>query len=241
MKRTKLGIWSVIEDSLVIETIAAKLDFIILDLEHGFRDFGVFKANFRSAQMYSKEVYVRVRSYDEPWLQALLDIGVTHFIVPQIRSVQEFQEFVKATSFPPAGRRGAHPRFDQYLERNDDQLNTHNIKRCLIIETKEAVGLIKDLCQLSSIDELYLGTYDLSAEFGIDQFSQTEELISLLRPICTVADEYDKPIISMVGNSKLEEFYSLIKIQGRVIGIDDSILSNEVSAIVNRLTSEAGK
>ena len=47
MTRPKIGIWSVIRDSLVIEAIAAQLDFIILDLEHGFRDFGQFQANFR--------------------------------------------------------------------------------------------------------------------------------------------------------------------------------------------------
>jgi 2-keto-3-deoxy-L-rhamnonate aldolase RhmA len=240
MTRPKIGIWSVIRDSLVIEAIAAQLDFIILDLEHGFRDFGQFQANFRSAQRYSNEVYVRIRRYDDPWLQALLDIGVTNFVVPQIRTVHEFQNFVNATSFPPNGKRGTHPRFEAYLARNTAALNAGNIKRCLIIETKEAVEQITALCKLEEVDEIYIGTYDLCSEFGIDQFTKTESLVLLLESICKVAEEYRKPIISMLGNVQLEQFYASINVQGRVIGIDEMILTGEVGNVVKRLMAEFG-
>jgi 2-dehydro-3-deoxyglucarate aldolase len=240
MMRPKFGMWSVIEDSLVIESLAAKLDFIILDLEHGFRDFKELKANFRSAQRYSDQVYVRVRSFDDSWIQALLDMGVTHFIVPQIRSVQQFQDFVKATSFPPDGRRGTHPRFEGYLERNSKYPSIKDVKRCLIIETKEAVDLIEDFCELDSVDEIYIGTYDLSTDFGINQFTEPEKLILLLSSVCRVTKEYNKPLISMIGNSALEDFYTSIKVEKRVIGIDESILVNEVTKIINQLTTEFG-
>lgn len=240
MKRPEIGIWNVIGDSLVIEAIAAQLDFIILDLEHGFRDFALFQANLRSAQRYSDQVYVRVRSFDDPWIQALLDIGVANFIVPQIRSVQEFQDFVKATSFPPDGSRGTHPRFEAYLERNSKQSSMRNVRRCLIIETKESVELIGDFCQLDSVDEIYIGTFDLGAEFGINQFIEPEKLIVLLSSICRVTEEYNKPLISMLGNSALEGFFASIKVQKRVVGIDQLILTNEVAKIVNQLTAGFG-
>jgi 4-hydroxy-2-oxoheptanedioate aldolase len=238
VNRPRIGIWNVITDSILIESIASEVDFIILDLEHGFRDFKDFKSNFRSAQRHSREVYVRVRRYDDPWLQSLLDVGVTNFIVPQIRSVGEFQSFVKATSFPPHGTRGTHPRFESYLRRNISPHNTGDIKRCLIIETKEAVEELEDLCELTEVNEIYLGTFDLSVEYGINQNTQVESLISLLTHVFNVAQKHEKPLISMLANNELETFYASIEFQGRVIGIDETILTEEVRKLVKRLIPE---
>ena len=108
--KVEVGCWNSISDVQVVNLLAKSLDFLIIDLEHGFRDFSEFLAAFASSRQLCDQVYVRVRKFDDPWIQSLLDLGVSNFVIPQIRTVSELESFVTATTFPPEGRRGFHPR-----------------------------------------------------------------------------------------------------------------------------------
>jgi len=165
MSRSEYGCWSIINDQQVVKIVANELDFLIIDLEHGFRDFQDFSSAFEATRSTKADIYVRVRKYNDPWIQSLLDLGVRRFVVPQIRELRELEEFVRATTFPPYGHRGLHPRIFQSTGTHSTKLkDVPNLKvhTCVIIETKASLDLTEVISAHPDVDEIYLGVYDLS-------------------------------------------------------------------------------
>lgn len=228
----KFGCWNIVSDIQVVNLLAKKLDFIIIDLEHGFRDFHEFNSAFTSARHLSKQVYVRVRKYDDPWIQSLLDLGVTHFVLPQIRTVNEFDSFVKATRFPPIGRRGLHPRLYQNSLNNGDSGHKtpgeFEIRICLIIETREALALMEELISRKEVDEIYFGVYDLSQELEIESGVDSPEMMLICQNIAKVASYHSKEMLAMSTTEDSSLALKKLGVTKFVLGIDASLLEESI-------------
>lgn len=231
MSNFKYGCWNIISDQHSVEVLANELDFIFIDLEHGFRDFKDFASAFVATRTTEAEIYVRVRSYRDPWIQSLLDLGVTHFIVPQIRKSSEVEEFLRATTFPPNGRRGLHPRIFQTGGKDASNLIDvldSKIHVCIIAETRESVTLMEELCSNPRIDEIYLGVYDLSLELGILDGTDSNEMLSICTNLSKIATNFAKPLIAMATSTSILKKFQAMGISKFVIGIDSSILQESV-------------
>ena len=79
--------------------------------------------------------------------------------------------WVRVTHYPPRGRRGwgpfiAHSRWG--VELHDYLPNRGPQTVCgLLVETKDAVDNIEDICGVEGIDYLMVATFDLSTELGV--------------------------------------------------------------------------
>ena len=60
--KVEVGCWNSISDVQVVNLLAKSLDFLIIDLEHGFRDFSEFLAAFASSRQLCDQVYVRLEN-----------------------------------------------------------------------------------------------------------------------------------------------------------------------------------
>ena len=235
MNKFEYGCWNIISDPFIVRTLANELDFLFVDLEHGFRDFKDLTSALIATQNANSDIYVRVRNYRDPWIQSLLDLGVTRFIIPQIRKVSEIEEFLQASTFPPAGRRGLHPRVYQSTPTGRNTLKDiliSKIKVCVIIETKESLELLEELCANPQIDEIYLGVYDLSMELGIVNGTDSEEMLAICAKISKTAERFAKPLIAMATNHSVLKKLSLIGVSKFVIGIDSSMLQESARSTV---------
>jgi 4-hydroxy-2-oxoheptanedioate aldolase len=103
------------------------------------------------------------------WL--VIHAGAEGIMFPLVRSAAEAAECVALTHYPPRGRRGwgpfiAHSRWGVELHDYLPQRGPETV--CgLLIETKDAVNNIEDICGVEGIDYFMVATFDLSTEFGV--------------------------------------------------------------------------
>lgn len=235
MSPSKFGCWNIVVDPQIVKLSAKALDFLIIDLEHGFRDFSDFQSAYEATQNTKAEIYVRVRKYNDPWIQSLLDLGVTRFVLPQIREISELDDFLRSTTFPPIGRRGLHPRIFQLAEKDSPTLqDVPNLKihTCVIVETKESLKLIDAICSHPRVDEIYLGVYDLSLELGMEGGMDSKEMLEICSGLSKTARKFSKPLMAMATSTSVMKQFHRMGVSKFVIGIDSSILQESLETRV---------
>lgn len=236
MTQVKYGCWNIIIDPQIAKISANALDFLIIDLEHGFRDFSDFVTAYEAAQNTKAEIYVRVRKYNDPWIQALLDLGVSRFVLPQVREISELDDFLRATAFPPEGRRGLHPRIFQSTGTPSSTLkDVPNLKvhTCVIIETKESLDIIEAICRHPRVDEVYLGVYDLSLELGVQGGIDSERMFATCSDLSKTTKKFSKPLMAMATSIPVLKRFHAMGVLKFVIGIDSSLLQESIETRVS--------
>lgn len=221
------GVWNVIADPFVVKQISDQVDFIIIDLEHGFRDFSNFYSCFLAASNSKAQVYVRVQNSRDAWLQTLLDMGVTNFVLPQIRSIDELNDFQKLISFPPEGARGSHPKSRTSLKSGSDEITC-----CVIIETVESLLILDEIASHPVATEFYLGVYDLSSEAQISGSLLSPEMSEILSRLVDCASKSDKKVLVMNSDNLSMEALSVLGINKIVMGIDINLLLENLKSSI---------
>ena len=107
--KAQLGVWNVLPDEHSTFQLTEYFDFIYIDLEHGFRSIDDLLTTIRLYNIKQINFSVRVRSFDDPLIQTLLDVGVRRFVLPQIRTIHELEIFKQKISFPQSDVGGSTP------------------------------------------------------------------------------------------------------------------------------------
>lgn len=156
----------------VVELLGhAGLDWVILETEHNGLDAAEVEHLLRAAGTTPAVPIVRIPSADHVYIQRALDLGAGGVMVPLIRSAAEAEAIVRATRYPPTGRRSFGPlRASHYGQDNADYLARANDNTlvALIIETREALDNIDAIAAVPGIDVLYLGLFDLCLAMGLN-------------------------------------------------------------------------
>lgn len=146
-------------------------DFAILDLEHGPSNELALQNLIRGAQVANICPIVRVSKLDEVLIGRALDVGAHGVQVPQITNAKEATIAVKASKFSPLGERGvcrfvrasnysSIDRFQYLSEANDNLV-------ILQLEGQEAIDNLDEILEVSGIDVIFIGPYDLSQSIGV--------------------------------------------------------------------------
>lgn len=150
---------------------AAGSDAVIVDMEHGAIDYATAHAMIAATAGSSCAPLVRVTENDTAQVKRVLDLGAEGIVFPMIRNAQEAEKAVASLRYPPIGTRGfgpflAHARWGtslmDYRETVDGQLVC-----CLLVETRDAIENIDDICAVPGIDVLIPAQFDLSTDLGI--------------------------------------------------------------------------
>lgn len=232
----KLGVWNTISNGYIIESLADKFDFVILDLEHGFRDFSDCESQIRFLLGSKAELFVRLRSAHDIWLQALLDIGVTRFLVPQIRSLQEVEIFVSKVRFPPNGTRGFHPKSDNLSRQSNSSSNlesNNSIQVFPIIETASALEILQDIVGVEGVSGTYFGSYDLSIEIS-NRDRGSIKIQEALRELIRVTNYHSKQLICLSENPETELQLVRTGVSLVVRGIDSQFIEDAFNLGISR-------
>lgn len=146
-------------------------DFAILDLEHGPSNELALQNLVRGAQIANLCPIVRVAKLDENLIGKALDVGAQGVQIPQVTSSKEAVIAVKAAKFAPLGERGvcrfvraanysSKDRFEYLSEANDNLV-------ILQLEGQEAIENLDEILEVSGIDVIFVGPYDLSQSIGV--------------------------------------------------------------------------
>ena len=222
---TARGFWNAVDDPTAIRRLAKLVDFVIVDLEHGNRDLS------RTCQMIfgvwasSSEVLIRLSSTQDPLVQTFLDLGVSSFLLPQVRSAEEVAEFVKRTRWAPLGQRGVHPRADHTTVGQDGYISIFPL-----IETRESLEALEHILSCDGVTGCYFGAYDLAQDLGVSRNS--DEMARIFNEVRQVVASMKKTLIFMPSDSTPAASDAYAHFEKHVVGIDTELLIDGLSSVL---------
>lgn len=145
------------------------MDFIIIDAEHAQTDTETLVEMSRASELYEMSAFVRVYDpEDYTMMSRLLDVGIHGIMVPMVESREQADKIIHYIKYPPLGMRGANggrgPRWGK-IENYQQQAN-ENLYTIMQCESKKGVANIEEICQTPGLDCVFIGTADLSQDYG---------------------------------------------------------------------------
>ena len=153
---------------LIAEILAhAGFDWLIVDLEHSENDLANLQAMLQAISTTATIPFVRLPTQDVVFIKRSLDLGAYGIVVPQVESVIEADAVVKATRYPPIGRRSwGTPRGllyggPDYFTRAADEIMV-----VAMLETAAGVQNARQIMAVEGVDACFVGPNDLSISLG---------------------------------------------------------------------------
>jgi len=169
----QFGTWGIIPSVQVASVLAQKLDFIIIDREHGNASYEDVFAMCSVIQRENKGCYVRASSNNDTELLHLMDSGVDGIIIPHVSTVKDVEMFIEYTNFPSVGCRGYTPfvyngRYGKWKNTPNEykKFTNTSLMRGVIIEDEEGLQNLSNILKYP-LDMIYIGIYDLASSLGV--------------------------------------------------------------------------
>ena len=170
-------------------------DFVVIESEHNALESAEIEHILMALGNTDAIPIVRIPSSDKVFIQKALDLGAMGIVVPSVRTAEEAMKIVSATRFPPLGTRSWGPlRASKYTFDNEDYFNNanDNILVVLIVETVDAVNNLEQIADVTGIDVLFLGPWDMCLSLGLDPLYQPhDEIGEVLQKMIQVSKERD--------------------------------------------------
>ena len=231
----KIGAWVKLPVPETVEVLAAAgFDFVVIDNEHGTVDVRTASTMIGLARACGIAPLVRVAGTSPRDVQVPLDAGAAGLFVPQVDDTIIAQRAVRATRFPPLGRRGASSsgRAGRWgLDSLSDYVRQGNEDVLLIaqVESVAALNAVTDIGQVNGVDAVFIGPTDLSVSgrFAVGD-QRPARLISAVEARCRQHGIRIGTTASGNGAELLDSRgYDFV-----VLGADTTILSQAAQALV---------
>ena len=211
------------------------IDFIIIDNEHGPFEVETTQEMIRVADLSQVTPCVRITDVTRTNVLKQLDIGAEVIIVPDIKTVEEVNNFVRYAKYYPLGERGvAFARKTGYgyaditqhsLQEYFDTCNEETLlfPQC---ETKECAELIEEIVKVDGVDGIFVGPYDLSASLGVPGDFNSPVYQKAFQHVCKTVKEAKKYLmIFTFSKDEVKQYFD--------IGADAVVYSSDVNILVN--------
>lgn len=170
---TCLGTWVFIPSPDIMEIIGlAKFDFAVIDMEHSAITLQDVVSMIRAAESRNLTPLVRVSKLDPSCLLRVLDSGGYGIQLPHIETGEDARRAVQYIKYHPLGERGlaTTTKAGGYTLKEIEKHIIDENKSTLIIvslESKESLRNIESIIDVSGVDVVYIGPYDLSQSLGM--------------------------------------------------------------------------
>ncbi|WP_372682578.1 HpcH/HpaI aldolase/citrate lyase family protein [Desulfosarcina sp.] len=143
-------------------------DWLFIDGEHGCLSAGEIQLLLQAAQPRCPCV-VRVAANHEAAIKQALDIGADGIIAPLVNDADTASRVVACAKYPPLGQRSVGiARAQGYGASFAEYVSRANADTAVIIQVEhvDAVANIASILDVSGVDGVFIGPYDLSASMG---------------------------------------------------------------------------
>lgn len=160
--KNTIGAWIQLDSLTILKIVnTKKFDWICFDIEHGCSDLRNITKYLHVLNNSKKKKLIRININEKSLIPQMLDQGIDGVIVANISSAKEVMEVHNLCNYPPKGKRGL-----GYSNSNNFNFKNINVnfKPYLIpiIENKNAIKNIDEICSLKVIDGIFIGPVDLS-------------------------------------------------------------------------------
>ncbi len=182
----QIGLWLSLCSDIGAEVVAdSGFDWALIDMEHAPNDLISVLSQLQVFASRRTTALVRPEWNDPVLVKRLLDLGVPGLIFPMIQSVQEAEQAVAATRYPPLGIRGvtgisratAFGRKTDYFARAEDETTV-----IVQLETRQAVERACDIAAVQGVDGVFFGPSDIAADIGQLGKPTCDEVWDLILP-----------------------------------------------------------
>ena len=232
----RLGAWVKLPAPESVELLAiAGFDFVVIDAEHGAIDIRTASTMIGVARGCGIAPFVRVAGTAPRDVQVPLDAGAAGLFVPQIDDAGRARDAVRATRFPPLGRRGASNsgRAGRWgLEAIGDYVRAGNDEVRLVVqaESVRALEAIVEIGEVAGVDAVFIGPTDLAVS------SQLREGDSRLTDLVAAAERDCAEHRITLGTTASGNASELLGHRGYdflVLGADTAMLRQGGQALVS--------
>ena len=192
------GSWLTINHQSVVEIMGtAGFEWLCIDNEHSAISISDVINLVGHIQGNGMQALVRVNENSPVIIKQVMDAGADGIIVPMINSIEDAKKAISAVKYPPTGSRGVglsraqnygigFPEYQEWLK-NDSVVIAQ-------IEHIDAVDNLSGILDVSGIDGILVGPYDLSASMGYPGEFEREEVVEALGRIESVCLAKGKPL-----------------------------------------------
>jgi len=161
---TLIGAFSVLGSSAAEALAAGGLDFVLVDLQHGFATLDTVVEHLALIGATGAMTLVRVPDAAAGSIGSVLDRGAAAVVVPMIDTAEQAAAVVAATRYPPHGIRSYGPIRAGARERVEPGRRSP----CFVmIETVAAVDAIDQIVAVPGLGGVYVGPTDLAISMGL--------------------------------------------------------------------------
>ena len=176
---------------------AAGADFILYDMEHSGIGIEGMKAQFAACRGIDLVPMVRVPTLQGHLITRCLDLGAMSIMVPMVENADQAREIVRATRYPPLGRRGAAfgVAHDDYQAGSvtDKIARAHERTTVIaLVETAEGLKNVDEIAAVDGVDIVWLGHFDLTNFMGIPAQFQHPDYLAAVDTIVAAATRHGK-------------------------------------------------
>lgn len=167
-----LGSFHDFVDPQMIELVAAcGFDFMVLEHEHGLRDYSDLQSCIRACEVAGASALIRLGDASENLVERMLDGGAAGIVVPHITSAAGAALAASWARYPPDGVRGTGYRRGPTwirgpLETQRRQQRNDDVVVVAIIEDPEGVENIEAIVEVDGLTGIMPGPGDLAMAMG---------------------------------------------------------------------------
>ena len=222
------GVFLKTTDNYIVKIASiAKLDFVIIDLEHGISSLKDVKNHILSSTRSTK-VYVRVNNPNSENITQITELSPDGLVIPNIQDYNQWKELKSRLYFYPKGKRGV-CRFvpaanfgeldsKKYFTQENDQ------KHIVQIEGGKALDQIEMFLNDDDISTIFIGPYDLSQHFGVPGEIFHPKVIQCIERITKLGKINNKGLGIFVDNSTLIKKFELLGFNFIACSVDYNLL-----------------
>jgi len=161
--------WISIANTFTAEIMGRQgFDAVCIDMQHGVTGLSNLMEMLQAVSATDASPVVRVGWNEPAAIMKALDFGASSIIVPLINNAEEARKAVAACRYPPMGERSSGPVRalqihgpDYFAKANEE------ILVMAMIETKEGLENLEEICSTPGVDVIYIGPADLSYALGM--------------------------------------------------------------------------
>lgn len=143
------------------------VDCVTVDLQHAMTDISDMIVMLQAISATPAAPFVRVPNAEPGVIMKALDAGSYGIICPLVNTVQDAENLVNASSYPPIGGRSFGPARGLLYGGPDYPLHANDtIVRFAMIETREGLAEVEAICAVPGLDGIFIGPSDLGLNLG---------------------------------------------------------------------------
>ncbi|MCC4315440.1 MULTISPECIES: HpcH/HpaI aldolase family protein [Streptomyces] len=227
-----IGYWVVLDDPIATERLARLgYDYVAVDAQHGLIGYtGIRNAMLAIDAGATSAAMVRVEQNDPFAIGRVLDAGATGVIVPLIDSAEDAAAAVRATRYPPEGRRSYGPMRAQLRVGPGPAEANESVLLLAMIETPQGLRNVAEICATPGLDGIYVGPSDLRLAVGgetstdpaVDEvFEQAVEKIAKAAEAAGIAAGIHTPN-GEVARRRLEQGYTFASVASDLVHLEQA-------------------